>query len=102
MEVRRLRTMALEIFKSLNDLNPSFMKNLFNKRNNVNRRKHDLMIHIRNSVTFGSYSLRYLGPHIWNTLPENIKKITSFEKFKEFISNFYGPSCQCNLCYYKN
>ena len=30
MEVRRLRTMALEIFKSLNDLNPSFMQELFN------------------------------------------------------------------------
>ena len=26
IEVRRLRTMASEIFKSLNDLNPSFMK----------------------------------------------------------------------------
>ena len=30
MEVQRLRTMALEIFKSLNDLNPSFMQELFN------------------------------------------------------------------------
>ena len=45
MEVRRLRTMAVEIFKSLNDLNPSFMKNLFNERNNINRRKNDLTIH---------------------------------------------------------
>ena len=34
MEVWRLKTMALEVFKSLNDLNPSFMKNLFNKKNN--------------------------------------------------------------------
>ena len=39
MEVRRLRTMALEFFKNLNDLNPSFIEELFNKRNNVNRRK---------------------------------------------------------------
>ena len=74
MEVRRLRTMASEIFKSLNDLNPSFMKNLFNKRNNINRRKNNLIIHTRNSVTFGSNSLRCSGPHIWNTLPVNIKK----------------------------
>ena len=58
MEVRRLRTMTLEIFKSLNDFNPSFMKNLFNKRNNINRRKHDLIIHTRNSVTFGSNNFR--------------------------------------------
>ena len=31
MEVRRLRTLALETFKALNDLNPAFMKNLFAK-----------------------------------------------------------------------
>ena len=36
MEERKLRTMALE---SLNDFNPSFIKELFNKRNNANRRK---------------------------------------------------------------
>ena len=52
MEVRRLRTMALEIFKSLNDLNPSFMKNLFNKRNKINKRKNDLINHTQNSVIF--------------------------------------------------
>ena len=34
---------------------------------------------------FESNSLGYLGPHIWNTLPENIKEITSFEKFKKPI-----------------
>ena len=31
MEVRRLRTLALETFKTLNDLNPAFMKNIFAK-----------------------------------------------------------------------
>ena len=94
--------MALEIFKSLDDLNPLFMKELFNKRNNVNRRKNDLIIHTRNTVTFGSNSSRSLGRHIWNALPENIKVITSFEKFKESINNWYGPSCKCSLCYYQN
>ena len=32
MEVRRRRTLALETFKTLNNLNPAFMKNLFAKR----------------------------------------------------------------------
>ena len=68
--------MILEIFKSVNGLNPSFNKELFNKRNNVNRRKNDLIIHMQNTVMFGSNSLLCLGPHIWNTFG------TSFEKFK--------------------
>ena len=74
------------IFKSLNDINPSFMKNLFNKRNNITEEKNDLITHTRNSVAFASNSLRFLGPHIWNTLPENIKEITYFEKIKEPIN----------------
>ena len=39
VEVRRLRTLALESFKILNDLNPAFMKNLFAKREESKRRK---------------------------------------------------------------
>ena len=39
MEGQRLRTITVEIIESLNDLNPSFMKNLFNKRNNINSKK---------------------------------------------------------------
>ena len=59
-------------------------------------------IHTRNTVTSESNSLRCLGPHIWNTYPENIKEITSFEKSKESINNWYGPSCKCSLYYYQN
>ena len=29
MNVRRLRTLCLEIYKTFNDLNPSFMNNIF-------------------------------------------------------------------------
>ena len=100
MKGQRLRMMVLEILKNLNDLKPSFVKNLFNKRNNINRRKNNLIIHLRNS--FESNSLRCLGAHAWKTLPENIKEITSFEKFKQSINNWYKPDCKCSLCYYKN
>ena len=39
MKVRRFGTLALETFKTLNDLNPAFMKNLFAKREVSKRRK---------------------------------------------------------------
>ena len=102
MEVRRLRTVVLKIFITLNNLNPSFINELFNKRSNINRRKNDLIIYKRNTVMFGSNKLRCLSRHIWNLLPENIKEVTSSEKFKESINNWYGPSSKCSLCYYQN
>ena len=64
MEIRRLRTMALEIFKTLNDMNPYFMKELFQLRGNTYRRPIDLKVPVRNSVKFGDKSLRCLGPAI--------------------------------------
>ena len=44
MEVRRLRTKAIETFKTLNDLNPAFMKNLLSKQEVSKRRKNKLEI----------------------------------------------------------
>ena len=73
MEVRRLGTLALETFKTLNDLNPAFMKNLFAKREVSKIKKNNLEIPDRNTVKFGDKSIRSLGPHIWNDLQEESK-----------------------------
>ena len=71
--------MALELFKSLSDdLNTSFMKNLFNKRNNINRRKNYFIIHTRNSVTSGSefemLRTTYLENSSWKYERNNFEK----------------------------
>ena len=53
MEIRRPRTLALESFKTLNDLNPAFMKiYLFAKREASKKRKNNLEIPNRNTVKF--------------------------------------------------
>ena len=64
MEVRRLRTLALETFKTLNDLNPASMKNIFAKREIPQRNKNNLEIPNQNAVKYGDKSIRSLGPHI--------------------------------------
>ena len=64
MEERRLRTFALETFKTLNDLNPGFMVNLFAKREVSKRRKNNLEIPNRNIVKYGDKSIKSLGTHI--------------------------------------
>ena len=35
-------------------------------------------IHTRNSVRFGSNSLKCLGLHFWDTVPGDIKELSSF------------------------
>ena len=64
MEVRRLRTLALETIKTLNDSNQAFMKNLFAKREVLKRRKNNLETPNRNTAKYGDKTVRSLGPHI--------------------------------------
>ena len=65
MELKRYRTLALEIFKTLKILNPTYMHYLFYLRSSSAGQPN------------GTKSLRSLGPQIWNSLPEHIKAETS-------------------------
>ena len=73
VEIKRLRTLALEIFKTLNNLNPNFMKDVFNFSSYSTHRKQAIFVRSRNTSNYGDRSLRALGLHTWNSLPENIK-----------------------------
>ena len=62
------------------------MKNLFAKRDVSKIKKNNLEIPDRNTVKFGDKSIRSLGPHIWNGLPEEIKNKTSYDEFKDYLN----------------
>ena len=98
MEIKRLRKLALEIFKTLNNLNPNFIKDVFNFSPYSTHRKHNIFVHSRNTPIYDERSLRALGPHTWNSLPENIKSSTSIIIFKVFFKNWLRPKCKCKLC----
>ena len=76
MNVNRLRLLCIEIYKTINNVNPEFMKHLFSlrKTSRLIREKYilNLNIPVHNQVTFGSKSLRVFGPKVWNSLPYHI------------------------------
>ena len=98
MEIRRLRTLGIEVFKTLQKLNPVFMKEIFSKKKWLTHRPNNLEVNVHKTAKYGDKSLRTLGPKIWNSLPEHIKAENDFTKFKEFISQWFGTVCKCNLC----
>ena len=102
MEIKRLRTLAIEVYKTLNDLNPEFMKELFHNSELLNHRNHNLYVPHRNTVRFGDKSLRCLAPHIWNSLSETVKSATTLNQFKKLIKLWFGPECKCSLCSFNN
>ena len=97
MHVNRLRYLCIEIFKTVNLLNPEFMQNIFETRasNRPTGRPNDLQHYRPNQTTFGSNSLRSLGPQIWNRLPDDIKPAGNLVQFKTL--NAFEINL-CNVC----
>ena len=55
MPTKRLRTMVYEYFKTINNLNPVFMKDIFHYSPNVTQKKQYLYIHTQNTTKFGKF-----------------------------------------------
>ena len=91
VNVSNYRSLCIEIFKTLNDINPSFIKDIFKLRmtNLLTREKYEVNLEIPNlnQVRFGTKSLRYLGPKVWNSLPCHIKSSENLTIFKTLIKN---------------
>ena len=60
-------------------------------------RKHDIFVHSRNTLNYGVKSLKALGPHTRNSLPENIKSTISIFIFKDFTKKWFGSKCKWKL-----
>ena len=98
MEIKRLRNLGTEIFATVNNLNPIFMKNIFTSKETARVRPNNIVVKSHNSATYGDKSFMTLGSKSWDALPEKIKSETSYKKFKEYIDLFFGPKCRFNIC----
>ena len=98
MKIRRIKMLAIEIFETVNELNPNFMETIFTSKTNSRVGSFDLQVKSRNTEKCGNKSLMALGPKVWNALPEKIKKEISFSKFKEYVKSWSDPTRKCKMC----
>ena len=72
VNISNYHSLCIEIFKTLSDINLSFIKDIFQLRMTTRptREKYKLNLEIpkSNQVRFGTKSLRYLSPKVWNSL----------------------------------
>ena len=57
-------------------MNPEFVKGIFHKTAFTTHRPLNLEVKENHTTKYGSKSLRCLGPHVWYSLPNQIKKET--------------------------
>ena len=94
MKQRRSRSPFVEIYKSINSINPSFMNEIFRLRvtNRMDRSQYRLNLDIPkvNQVSYGNKSMTSFGAKIWNSLSPHIKSRENLETFKRVIKNWDG------------
>ena len=80
---RNLQSLAIELYKVVNDIAPQIMKSIFPLKSKL-RYPRESIFETNNvkTVSWGTESLRYIGPKIWSLIPENFKSVRPLEKFK--------------------
>ena len=77
IEIKRLKVLAIEIFKTVNNLNLNYIKDIFTPKLHPKVRPNDILVKHHNTITYRTKSLKTLVPKICNQLPEDIKSETS-------------------------
>ena len=80
-EIKILHTLAIEIFKTINNINPSFMKDMFTPKRNPKTRSFGILIKHHKFAKYGDKNLIAFGRKIWNQLPSYAKSLTSINIF---------------------
>ena len=100
LKIRRMRTVAIEVFKIINKQGPTYLHNLIEIRNSSYnfRYSNQAILPRPRTEKYGKNSFRYSAAKMWNSLPDNIRECSSYNQFLSLISNWEGPSCSCSLC----
>ena len=97
---RNLQVLATEIYKVKMGLVPQLVKELFPLSPHAYNLRSIYEFKLENikTVHYGTKSLSFLGPKIWELVSLEIKSSHSLEEFKKKIKSWIAENCPCRLC----
>ena len=100
IHVRNLQMLMIEVYKSLNHQNPSFLWELFARKEiNYNLRIKDILALPKAlTASFGINSISFRGRILCNSTPDMIKSSNTVFAFINNIKNWSGEVSNCNIC----
>ena len=101
LHIRILKTVAIETFKILNHMSPPVLSDLINLRENSTynfRYNNILQVPQVRTSHFGKKSFRYAAAVLWDSFPDEFRRVNNFGQLKSLIANWNGEDCKCNLC----
>ena len=98
---RNCEFLLREVFKTKNDLNPSYMKKVFSFRNYYPYWTRN-QIHINRHRIFttrhGLQTASNIGADLWNALPSDVRDSDSLSSFSSRLEKLDSLNCRCRLC----
>ena len=97
---KHLKHLAIEVYKSLRNLNPEFMWPFFkNKFIPYSLRNGNICIlPPARSSHYGINSVQFRGSLLWNNLPISVKESVSVKEFKQKLNHVQKIHCSCVAC----
>ena len=98
--VQNLQKLMIEIYKTVNNLNPSYLWEFLEKKvvKSDLRTKNLCRLPKIRTTTFGIESLSFRGSLLWNSLCDQIKALPNVAAFKRAIKHWLGDKCNCRIC----
>ena len=91
---------VLETFKSVNKINPPFMQDLFEVKENKYNLRGGILLDQPKVCTerYGIHTIKYQGAQLWNSLPPHMKTSVTVKDFKYHLAKWSGPVCKYGCC----
>ena len=95
---RNVQKLATEMYKVQNNLFPSFMKSIFPASTLQYNLRNESAFKTENirTVRYGSETISFWGPKIWELIPNEIKNSKSLLEFK--YKRWKPSKCSCRIC----
>ena len=98
LQIRRIRTMALETYKIVNKLAPVCLHDLVNVKNSKYAFRYSNILDVPEVRTtrYDKKSFMFAAATLWNDLPNHFRTENSFNHFKSLIQSWNGSVCRCS------
>ena len=102
MNVKRLRALCVELYKTMNKLNSSFKRDIFqlwlSNRPVREKYKKNMIILEFNLVSYEKKNWITFSRNLWNSLSYCIKSSKNLKSLERRIKHWNGEGCLCKFC----
>ena len=98
---RNIKILATEMFKVSKNLAPLQMHEIFKLKDQPHYRLRNNSLFSRPlviSIYKDTENLSFLGPNIWDILPDTNKDMPDLNSFKVALKNWRPVKCPCRIC----